>query len=113
MPPTPRRAAPAPQWRGFWMVLFATYRDGTYFTPATNAQCSPPDRVTNCTAKLQPDAHETGYDDGWRGRIATENPQRYRVPAAAADGPLDVAKRAVVAGKRAAARLRARLPPAF
>ena len=93
------------------MTLFARFRDGTYFTPATNAQCSPPGRVTNCTAKLQPDAHEEGYDDGWRGRIASENPARYHVPASA-EGPLDVAKRAVVAGKRAAARLRARLSAA-
>jgi len=54
----------------------------------------------NCTAKLQPDDHEVGYAEEWRGRIATENPEnaaRYRVP----PGAMDHKKLAVMSGKRA------------
>jgi hypothetical protein len=113
------------QWRNFWMYLcvsralraqslpcqashpacsppsrgprsFATFRDGGILTPSTATQCAP-GQTFNCTAKLQPNDNEVGYADEWRGRIATENPDRYRVPSSSA---LDETKMAVMSGKR-------------
>ena len=74
---------------------FATYRDGGILTPSKATQCVG-GQTDNCTAKLQPDDNEVGYAEEWRGRIATENPERYHVPT----GALDARKVAVMSGKR-------------
>ena len=87
------------QWRTFWEFLFATFRDGGLLSPSKAHQCGPGE-TTNCTAKLQPVATEVGYDDAWRERIVTENPEntkRYHVPA---DAVIDERKLRVMSGKR-------------
>jgi hypothetical protein len=89
------------EWTRFWYYLFATFRDGGILTPSKAHQCGPGE-TTNCTAKLQPQSSEVGYDDAWRERIVTESPEnaaRYHVPASA---DLDARKMRVVSGKRRA-----------
>ena len=86
--------------------MFASFRDGNYLTASTATQCKDGNTV-NCTAKLQPNSNEEGYDDEWKQRIATENPEnaaRYRVPPSASEGVAGsgVRKLEVVQGKRQA-----------
>lgn len=88
------------EWFSFWQFLFATFRDGGILTPSTAVQCAP-GQTANCTAKLQPNDNEVGYDMDWRGRIVSDsdNAVRYKVPSSGADQ----AKLKVVQGKRRAA----------
>jgi dipeptidase len=86
------------EWRGFWQFLFATFRDGGLLSPSKAKQCGAGE-TANCTAKLQPESNEVGYDDAWRARIVGESPEnraRYKVP----DGADLTSKARVMGGKR-------------
>lgn len=37
--------------------------------------------------------NEVGYDEQWRGRIVTENPERYKIPAATGAGAAEAEAR--------------------
>jgi hypothetical protein len=91
------------EWTNFWQWLFATFRDGGILSASKEKQCAAGETV-NCTAKLQPNSDEVGYDEDWRGRIVTENPERYKVPQPknAAAAALEARKLAVMSGKRKA-----------
>ena len=78
-------------WLQVWMGLFATVRDGFYFTPDTKSLCSA-GQTHNCTSKLTPTAAGppssdnsgaggSGYTPEWYARIAAENGEHYAMPA--------------------------------
>ena len=85
------------------MFIFATYRDGGVLVPDTTGRVCGPGETANCTAKLQPGDHETGYTEDWRGRIVNESPEnaaRYRVPKGALEGEQARRKVEVMTRKR-------------
>jgi dipeptidase len=92
-------------WRDFWMVLFATVRDGGILSAPPVPACSGGATV-NCTCRPIPNSDEVGYSEDWRGRIVgdSDNAQRYLIPPSAgsdaAAAAVSVADKAAIATRK-------------
>ncbi|KAL1518719.1 hypothetical protein AB1Y20_003006 [Prymnesium parvum] len=66
------------EWRGFWMFLFARFRDGVTLGAPALPLCSRRGNYSGCACKLLPSVREVGYGSRWRARIAAETAARTR-----------------------------------
>jgi len=76
------------KWRHVFMKLFALTRDGFTISKGTTPQCVPGGTKVGCTHRLLPDVAETGYDAGWRDRMASvgEGADRKKAPGGSSCG---------------------------
>ena len=101
-------------WRSFWMLLFATTRDGFLTTPTKKAQCKiprgpnakpsadPGKDYKDCTARKIPNTAQNGYTDAWYNRIIAEPgaKEHYGVPPTTAEGEAANIRKAMRMDKR-------------